>query len=648
VRIDVTANRVGSPLDGVLSIRNAAGAEIVTNDDQPMTSDPGLQFNVPSDAKSLFVVLSDRAGRGGADFVYHLSATQVGQPDFSLAIMGPSVAVPGSGVTVAHVRATRTAYNGPIQLSLDALSPESVPEGVTLSGTEIPAGATDTLLAFHVGKHSPTFVLANLVGEAVGLKPPLRRTAQTPTRAVAAVQPWLRDQLPLAVVEPSALRLAWEPASGQSALPLGSVLPISLRLTRSESAKGIVRVSLLTSQVMPTKRVAQVDKKKKPLPDKIVDDLDRALRLKLDKDETSLMLAADKNEATAEIIVPGDLVDIPYDVTLKAELLHTDGKRVVAEAYAPMSRLRTTFPFTVELTGAAKVEAKAGLGEIGMLQGKIVRTSAFQGPVTVTLRNLPPEFAVPTVVVAANKDTFTLPIALPYHTPKGEVKGVQLAAEGKGAFGPIQSNALPVALTVVAGAPPEGPLRIFEDEASFAASLNEGDGTAKLDAKDRLSGRASLVITPDKMNPRIPGLGMKITENPKPGEYRYLRFAWKSQGGHNIMLQLYPSKGDLAADPKRVLAYEAGDSSNRRRLSAQRISEAMPNEWTVVTRDLFADFGAFTLEGLGFSPGRAVGSSDEKGMHGLYDQIYLGRTESDFAAIDSKPTDAAKDSQAAK
>ncbi|HEX3872057.1 MAG TPA: hypothetical protein VHV77_16545, partial [Pirellulales bacterium] len=465
VRLDVTANRVGSPLDGVLTARTTAGVEIATNDDQPMTPDPGMQFNVPSDAKSVIVSLADRTGRGGSDFVYYLSATQVGQPDFSLSVMGPSVSVPGSGVTVAHVRATRTGYNGPIRLSLDPM-----PAGVTLTGTEIPSGATDTLLAFHVGKESPSSALATLAGEAVDLKPPLRRVAQTPNRAVATVQPWLRDQLPLAITEPSTLQIAWEPASGQSALPLGSVLPISLRLDRDKSAKGPVRVSLLTSQVMPTKRIPQVDKKKKPLPDKIVDDLDRAVRLKLDKDETSLMLAADASEAKAEIIVPGDLANIPYDVTLKAELLAADGKRVVAEAYAPVSRLRTTFPFTVELTGPAKVKAQAGVGDTGSLEGKIVRTSAFEGPVTVTLRNLPAEFAVPNVLVPANKDTFSLPIAFPYHTAKGEVKGVQVAAEGKGAFGPIQSNLVPVALAVVAGAAPEGPLRIFEDEAIFAAN----------------------------------------------------------------------------------------------------------------------------------------------------------------------------------
>lgn len=367
-----------------------------------------------------------------------------------------------------------------------------------------------------------------------------------------------------------------------------------------------------------------------------------ALRLKYPEDAKELIVPADSNEAAAEVVVPGGLVDIPYDVTFKAELLAADGKRVMAEAYAPASRLRTTYPFTIELSGPSTIEAKAGLGDTGSLEGKIVRKAGFDGPVTITLRNLPDEFLAPTVAVAAKKDTFALPVAFAYHTTAGELKGAQLVAEAKGAFGPIESNALPVSLMVVKGEAPQGALRIFDDEPSFLAMLNEGDGTVKLDAKDRFSGKAALSVTPDKQRTRLPGLGMKIVENPKPGEYRYLRFAWKAHGGHNMMLRLFQNKNEMGADGKRTLAYESGDASNRLRLVAERIDEKVPTEWMVVTRDLFADFGAFTLEGLQFSPCRAVGYPDEKGEYGLYDQIYLGRALSDFESLESKPAATAK------
>jgi len=50
----------------------------------------------------------------------------------------------------------------------------------------------------------------------------------------------------------------------------------------------------------------------------------------------------------------------------------------------------------------------------------------------------------------------------------------------------------------------------------------------------------------------------------------------------------------------------------------------LPTEWTLVTRDLFADCGDFTLNGLGLV------SID--GQYALFDRILLGRTQADFDA----------------
>ena len=54
-------------------------------------------------------------------------------------------------------------------------------------------------------------------------------------------------------------------------------------------------------------------------------------------------------------------------------------------------------------------------------------------------------------------------------------------------------------------------------------------------------------------------------------------------------------------------------------------------DWVVVTRDLFADFGEFTLTGLSLSV------PDEDGGAAAFDQIYLGRTSQDFTKIDTPP-----------
>ena len=55
------------------------------------------------------------------------------------------------------------------------------------------------------------------------------------------------------------------------------------------------------------------------------------------------------------------------------------------------------------------------------------------------------------------------------------------------------------------------------------------------------------------------------------------------------------------------------------------VDTKLPSEWTVVTRDLFADFGEFTLTGIGLSP--------LDGQFGYFDHIYLGTSPADFESV---------------
>jgi hypothetical protein len=71
-----------------------------------------------------------------------------------------------------------------------------------------------------------------------------------------------------------------------------------------------------------------------------------------------------------------------------------------------------------------------------------------------------------------------------------------------------------------------------------------------------------------------------------------------------------------------VLRYEAGPADNPYNAAAIKVDAALPAEWTVVTRDLFADFGAFRLDGLAFT------ASD--GEAALFDHVYLARSADDF------------------
>ncbi|MGI8977765.1 MAG: hypothetical protein ACR2FY_00925 [Pirellulaceae bacterium] len=121
-----------------------------------------------------------------------------------------------------------------------------------------------------------------------------------------------------------------------------------------------------------------------------------------------------------------------------------------------------------------------------------------------------------------------------------------------------------------------------------------------------------------RYEPGIPGWEHRIREQPKPGEFRYLRFAWKCRGCTGIMLQMH----DLT---DWHIRYTAG--GNKHGWMTQFVSDKPPSAWTVVTVDLFKDFGERTIRGM------ALTCFD--GEAGYFDHIYLGRSIADLDRIDA-------------
>lgn len=133
------------------------------------------------------------------------------------------------------------------------------------------------------------------------------------------------------------------------------------------------------------------------------------------------------------------------------------------------------------------------------------------------------------------------------------------------------------------------------------------------------SGKSCVKIIPmQRFSPRIPGWKYRIVEKPKPGEYRYLRFAWKSDGGAGIMLQLHDEKDWR-------IRYTAG--IDQFGWGTKFIGDKPPPDWTVVTIDLFKDHGERSLTGIAMT---AFG-----GTAAYFDHIYFARTIDDLDRIDA-------------
>ncbi len=197
--------------------------------------------------------------------------------------------------------------------------------------------------------------------------------------AIYRYQPWLGTQPAAAIVPVPPITLAWTPYTEGAALVPGLPLAADVQVQRGDNVKGQVRVSLITSQLVPKKTVKVPNK-----PDQMVEAVERSIRLSSD-----ILMPADQSSVKGAITVPGDVALVPYDLALQAELLGADNKTVLASVTTPVRRLPSVVPLTLELTGDAKVEAPAGIGTPGKLTGKLKRAVGFNTPVKIQLTGLP-------------------------------------------------------------------------------------------------------------------------------------------------------------------------------------------------------------------------------------------------------------------
>ncbi len=254
-------------------------------------------------------------------------------------------------------------------------------------------------------------------------------------------------------------------------------------------------------------------------------------------------------------------------------------------------------------------------------------------PVKLALQGLPSGVASPEATLTPEQSEFALPLRLAYGTPMGVIP-VQVVATAQ--LDPERPKLIATATSsdiqvdIVPGEKPPGdpPLLIFEDQPAFVEQLSKGGGTVQLVAEDVHFGAGCLKVTPDqRYNEAIAGLGVQIKENPGPGEYRYLRFAWKKQGGSTICLQLNHDGAwgpGGSGKPGAKFRYHSGGEQECFGASI-RLDNKIPDEYVVVTRDLFADFGEFKLTGLALSP--------VDGEFALFDHMYLAKAPGDWELI---------------
>jgi mono/diheme cytochrome c family protein len=182
---------------------------------------------------------------------------------------------------------------------------------------------------------------------------------------------------------------------------------------------------------------------------------------------------------------------------------------------------------------------------------------------------------------------------------------------------------------------PEPVVVLFEDQPQFLAALASGSGNGRLIGAGAFAGKAALGITPlQRDGVQIPGWNYSVREKPRPGEYRYLRLAWKKRGQGSVMIELAANGAWPDAKVKKG-RYVAGPNTTG--WEAISVADNAPGEWTVVTFDLWRDLGDFTLTG--------IAPTCDGGEEAFFDSMILGPT---IASLDAYRPEAMTDGKSSE
>ncbi|MCI0359653.1 MAG: trypsin-like peptidase domain-containing protein [Planctomycetaceae bacterium] len=167
--------------------------------------------------------------------------------------------------------------------------------------------------------------------------------------------------------------------------------------------------------------------------------------------------------------------------------------------------------------------------------------------------------------------------------------------------------------------------RLFEEQEPAPAD-------AAIVEDDRHAGTRSLKLATGKEFRWPLAEPIRIRERPAWGEFRFLRFAVRKLGGGQATLAF--EAADQRDQPRR---YDLGQGPPAFG-GATRVWPDLGNEWVVVTRDLYADFGNFDVQAvlLGAPGGDAV----------LFDHFYFARGHFDLDRIPQAPSPEATNEKA--
>jgi hypothetical protein len=388
LRVRVSATDLGSALDAVLRVLNAANNQQVARGDDidipptglrrlprkgPGTTspDPVLDVTVPSGVTELALVISDLAGRGGIGYGYRIEV-EPADPAFELQLANdPQISVSKGNTSLVPVNVLRQGYNGPI-----ALTVANPPPGLTVRAGTIGEGHGVGVLSVSAAPDAAfDALILDVQGTGQGPKGPIIESArkQIVFAQQGALPSNVQQQVGLAVAPASSRLLAFDAPGEALEAVHGYPVAVPLKLVRDgDSAKGELTVQ--PAPLPPGLAVPEV-------------------KIGTDALEGSVAVNIDPSFPLGSVTI---------GMTAKGKIAEKDQIFAV-----PVVTLNVVRPLDVELAGA-KVEIKPG--QTVELKGRLVRRGGFKEPVKLNLNGLPAGLKAEPLTVAPDAAEFTFQV----------------------------------------------------------------------------------------------------------------------------------------------------------------------------------------------------------------------------------------------
>ncbi|MEI8018489.1 MAG: hypothetical protein WCH39_09825 [Schlesneria sp.] len=404
LRFTLQSDSLNSTLEGELKVLGYPGGNVlVQTSDQPTISDPNLEFGVPAGTGQIQIQVRDLFGRGNTRSYYRLVIELADQPRFGLMLNTPTVNLPEDGSAIVELQVNRSGYNGPIKLSVVG------DDSVKVSPDEVPTNQQGKLLLRLVrgmANQGTTSSLLRVVGESIGIEPPIKRTANLQTGVVA---PTFTDTMAVGTVSPAGLSL--------ELLQLPTVL---FRGVTSELGFVIKRHAGHPAANLPVRlSLDSTEPVRKRDPNNAAAGTFPVVAI-----APRMILPNEPEQSSAKLSVPVEVAEPAINFALKVEAVpHAYSDRVLSTAFSQPFHVEIKNGVTPKLDDATLAFA----GDVDhKLKGVLQRTAGFTGPVEVTLVGLPAGYSVQPGTVAADQDTFELTVRGPKVAAETPVANVKL------------------------------------------------------------------------------------------------------------------------------------------------------------------------------------------------------------------------------